>query len=102
MNWNISSLDRELPSGVVITAHWRVSKTDGATYGTAYGTIALTAKDPSDPTFVPYEDLTEPQVVQWVKDAMGPEQVAAHEAAVQAQIDQQLNPTTGSGTPWTS
>jgi hypothetical protein len=100
MNWTISQLDRALPDGVVLTAHWRVSKTDGDASGTVYGTISFDAKDPSDPTFIPYANLTEAQVIGWVKETMGANQVAAHEAAVEAQIQSQLNPTKASGTPW--
>lgn len=100
MDWTISQLDRSLPDGVVMTAHWRVSDSDGAASGTVYGTISFPSKDPSDPTFVPYEQLTEAQVIQWVKDEMGAEQVAAHEASVAAQIDKQKNPVSAAGVPW--
>jgi len=100
MNWTISTLDHTLPDGCVTTAHWRVSKTDGAATGSVYGTISLPHKDHNDPTFIPYQDLTEAIVIGWVKDEMGADQVAAHEAAVQAQIDAQLNPTHASGLPW--
>lgn len=100
MQWTISQLDRTLPDGVVTVAHWRVSHTEDGFSGSVYGTISLAAKDPADPTFVPYGDLTEAQVVDWVKDAMGPDQVAAHEASVQAQVNAQKNPSTATGTPW--
>lgn len=100
MNWTISQLDRTLPDGVVLTAHWRVTSVDGDHSGTVYGTISFPAKDPSDPTFVPYDQLTEAQVIDWVKDEMGAEQVAAHEASVAAQIHAQQNPTSAAGVPW--
>ena len=102
MNWTISSLDRALPDGVVLTAHWRVSKTQDGHTGSVYGTVSFPAKDPADPTFIPYDGLTEAQVIQWVKDAMGANQVSAYEAAVQGQIDAQINPTKASGVPWSS
>ena len=98
--WTISSLDRTLPDGVVYTAHWRVTGTDGDFSGSVYGTQSFDAKDPSDPDFVPYDNLTEATVIQWVKEAMGADTVAAHEAAVQAQIDAQKNPTNAAGVPW--
>jgi hypothetical protein len=98
--WTISQLDRSLPDGVVYTAHWRVSDTDGDASGSVYGTISFDAKDPSDPDFVPYDNLTEAQVVGWVKEAMGDDTVAAHEANVAAQIAAQKNPTTAAGVPW--
>lgn len=102
MNWTISQLERTLPDGVVMTAHWRVSQEQDGVYATAYGSMALPAKDPSDPTFVPYDNLTESQVVEWVKEAMGPEQVAAYETSLSSQIAAQLNPVSASGVPWSS
>jgi hypothetical protein len=102
MNWTISNLDSTLPDGCVTVAHWRVSKTDGAATGSVYGTISLPHKDHNDPTFIPYGQLTEAVVVQWVKDEMGANQVAAYEAAVQGQINAQINPSTASGLPWSN
>ena len=102
MNWNIAQLDYTLPECCVQTAHWRVSKTDGAASASVYGTISLPHKDHNAPDFIPYDQLTEAQVVQWVKEEMGGNQVAAHEAAVQAKIDAQINPSTASGLPWSN
>lgn len=100
MNWTISSLDRSLPDGVVLTAHWRVSDTQDGFTGSVYGTISFPAKDPADPDFIPYDNLTEAQVVGWVKDEFGADTVAAHEANVQAQIEAQKHPTSAAGVPW--
>lgn len=100
MNWTISQLERTLPDGVVYTAHWRVTKEQDGKVGTAYGTASFPAKDPSDPDFVPYDQLTEAVVVEWVKAALGTEQVTALETSVQEQINTQLNPTTAAGLPW--
>ena len=102
MDWSISQLDRTLPDGVVYTAHWRVSKTDGDASASVYGSIQIPVKSVSDPDFIPYEDLTEADVVGWVKDEMSAEQVAAHEASVAAQIDAQKNPVSASGLPWSN
>jgi len=100
MTWTITQLDRSLPDGVVMTAHWRLTKEAGPASGSVYGTISFPAKDPAEEGFVPYDQLTQPQVLEWVKAAMGDELVAAHEANVQAQIDRQLQPQTASGLPW--
>ena len=43
--------------------------------------------------FTPYAQLTESQVQGWVVDAMGPTQVAALEANIDGQIQQQITPT---------
>jgi len=44
MNWTIAELNRTLPDGVVMTAHWRVSKTDGGASASVYGTISIPTK----------------------------------------------------------
>ena len=58
ITWNIEQLERSLPDGLVLTAHWRVTGTDGQYSGTVYGSIGLPANDPADPNFVPYEAIT--------------------------------------------
>ena len=93
--WNISNLDRRTSDGFVYTAHWRVSATDGDFSGSAYGTISFNG----DLT-TPYESLSEAQVINWVKEAMGADTVAAYEAAVLSQIEAQKHPVSASGTPW--
>ena len=100
MNLNIVTIDRTLPDAVCTTVHWTASKTDGDYTASNYGSLGLPDKDPSDPTFVPYEDITEAQVVEWVKSAMGEEAVAALEASLDSQIEAQKHPVSASGVPW--
>lgn len=100
MALNIVNLERNLPEGLCTTAHWTASKTDGDYTASSYGSIGLPEKDPSDPTFVPYEDITEALAVEWVKESMGQEQVEALEANLDAQIETKKHPTQASGVPW--
>lgn len=93
-NWTVAQLDAyptyENHTDVVFTVHWRMDGTDGEHTAGVYGSVGLTL-DP-EATFTPYADLTEAQVVGWVKDALGEEQVASYEANVAAQIDALVNP----------
>lgn len=75
---------------VVFTVHWTLTGTDGAYTGSVYGSQGVSL-DPDAP-FTPYADLTEAQVIGWVQDAMGEEQVAAYDANVAQQIENQINP----------
>ena len=95
--WKISSLDRNTADGFVTTAHWVVSDTDGEFSGSVYGSVGLTGE-----LTTPYEQLTEAQVIGWVKESMGQETVAAHEANVAAQIAAAKAPKTAAGVPWAS
>ena len=69
---------------------------DGTYSAGAYGSIGLERPE----TLIPYSDLTKEQVVGWVKDKLGTEQVEAIEAALQAQLDEQHSPSRASGVPW--
>lgn len=75
---------------VVFNVHWTLTGTDGTYSASVYGSQGVSL-DPAAP-FIPYADLTEAQVIGWVQDAMGAEQVAALEANVATQIENQINP----------
>jgi hypothetical protein len=94
--WTISQLDRHLPDGFVYTAHWRATAVDGDYVAEAYATASFTS-DPDAPDFIPYDDLTEADVLSWVWTEVDKD---ATEATLAAQIEAQKNPTTASGVPW--
>jgi len=79
---------------VVFTVHWDCVGSEtvsGSTYnGRVYGATGVTFHSGSE--FTPYEDLTLPQVLGWVWDAMGSGSKENYEAAVQSQINNQINP----------
>ena len=76
---------------VVFSAAWRVNGTDGTYNATVYGSQSLSPYTEGTP-FTPYADLTQAQVIGWVQDAMGEEQVAAINANIEQQIENQVNP----------
>jgi hypothetical protein len=84
---------------VVFTVHWTLNGTDGTYAGSVYGSVGVSLDEGS--AFTPYADLTEAQVVGWVQDALGEEQVASYEANVAQQIaDQQDPPVVTPPLPW--
>jgi len=102
-NWNCKTVDAYPQDGdytdLVYNVHWIVtgisSELDpqGVAYNaTNIGTQTLDVSDVTD--FIPFEDLTNEQVVAWTKGAMGEEQVASIEASIQSQIDALITPTT--------
>ena len=95
--WGINTLEREAADGFVFTAHYTVNAEDGTYSSGAYGSISLERGD----TLVPYADLTEDQVIGWVKEKLGgDEKVTEIQAALQAQLDEQHAPTKANGVPW--
>lgn len=101
--WQVNTCVRETADGYVNKVIYRVIATDGTYNARATGEVNL--KKPE--TLIPYKDLTETQVIGWVKtkigelatDDNGPS-VAQIEAALEAQVNEQKTPTTAVGTPW--
>ena len=102
-NWNCKTVDAYPQDGeytdLVYNVHWIVTGVSdeldpqGVAYSaTSIGTQTLDVSDVTD--FIPFEDLTNEQVVAWTKGAMGEEQVASIEASIQSQIDALITPTT--------
>ena len=75
---------------VVFNVHWTLTGEEAGFTGYVYGSQGVTI-DPDAP-FTPYDQLTEAQVIGWVQAAMGAEQVAAYEANVAQQINDQIVP----------
>ena len=92
--WTISQLDRKTSDGFVTTAHWRATAVDGDYSASIYATCSWSEGQPT----VPYADLTEEEVLEWVWDS-GVDK-AATEAALAAQINAQKNPVSAAGVPW--
>ena len=100
MELTIAQLERTLPSGVVYNIHYRFDLTDGDYSKGAYGTVSV-AGDPNAEGFIAYDDLTETTVKAWVTEALGgQEKVDEIEAALQAKIEEDKNPTSAVGMPW--
>jgi len=78
--------------------HYTVTHYDQGELAGAYGSVGLGDPDPNN--FTPYDQITKEQAVGWVKAALGDEQVAATEAALESQIQEKLNPTHSAGVPW--
>jgi hypothetical protein len=95
--WNIAQMEREVEDGFVYTVHYTVDAKDDTYAAGAYGSIGL--ERPED-EMIPFSELTPEVVVGWLQDQLGEEKVAEVEAALQAQLDEQRQPTKAAGLPW--
>jgi len=75
---------------VVFTVHWTLTGEEAGFTGSVYGSVGVTLNEGS--TFTPYDQLTEAQVIGWVQDALGEDQVTAYEDNVAQQIIDQIDP----------
>jgi hypothetical protein len=98
VTWKIAQMERETSDGYVYTAHYTVDANDGTYSAGAYGSIGF--QRPEEDELIPYADLTEEIVIDWVQDALGEEKVVEIEVALQGQLDEQRAPTKAAGLPW--
>jgi hypothetical protein len=98
--WTIAQLERNTSDGGVVVAHWRATATETVGEDTfsasSYGTCGFTP-DPTAPDFVPFDDLTEADVLEWVYAALDKD---ATEASLASQIEAQKAPVSIAGVPW--
>ena len=101
-NWNCKTVDcypeQDNEADVVYNVHWIVTgvsdevDSKGNPYSaTSIGTQTLDTSQITN--FIPFDQLTNDEVVAWTKGAMGDEQVASIEASIQSQIDSLITPT---------
>jgi len=87
--WTITQLQvypkSEGEADAVCAAAWNVSGTDGTYNGSLNGSTAFKL-NPGAP-YIPYDQLTESIVLDWVFESLGAEGKATAEADVDAQIE---------------
>lgn len=96
VNWTISTLDRDVATGFVKTAHWQATAVEGDYTASIYSTCSW---DEGTPT-IPYDSLTQETVLSWVW-ANGVDKQATEDALAD-NIALQKNPVTATGTPWSA
>ena len=97
-NWNCKTVDAYVEEAgnddVVYNVHWIVTgitTEEGKEYSaTNIGTQALNIDDITN--FIPFDQLTNDEVVAWTQATMGAEQVAAIEANIADAINLEINP----------
>lgn len=102
MKWTIENMKRRAESGLVVEVAYRVVAKQGGLIADHRGKVTLTG-DPSVPGFVPFEQLTEGQVIQWVKDSVDVSTIEAGvQAALEAKIQKVEQKEVVSGLPWSN
>lgn len=91
--WAVTALYTETIAGeqnYVVIANYSVVGVDG-TYEASISNIARFSTESVSP-FIPYEDLTEADVIGWIQADLGTDGVDNLYACIQGQIDSQANP----------
>ena len=110
--WSVTNMTHTDADGGVFLVYWSmVAASDGTpSYTASEGGKLRCEYDASSPTYIPYADLTENDVLGWVYDSLieGDETAAEAKARVEADRDSKVQKqidaaaTTASGVPWSS
>jgi len=103
MEWHISRIEVEITTNMLRKSDWYVNHTVDpyvvSRSGSQYFAAGVIIPDGSGGA-TQFSVLTEEQVLQATKEAMGQNQVDIVEALVLADMDLLLNPITVGGAPW--
>tara|TARA_A100001388_G_scaffold219021_1_gene169652 strand:+ start:653 stop:958 length:306 start_codon:yes stop_codon:yes gene_type:complete len=95
--WEVNTLERNLGDGYVSKVIYRVKGMDGEEEKLrATGQVELERPE----TLIPYKDLTESKVLEWVKVKLGTDEVTRVEKWLEDEIALINAPVTGTGKPW--
>lgn len=102
MGWKILAMKHRVSDGYVVDVNSTYEKQDGVGY--ARKVLGNTFEGVPGPEYIPFEDLTENDVINWVKEALGPDKVLEIQTNVDAEAlanKQEIeNPTVEQGLPW--
>ena len=102
-NWQIVDLKRKPDTGLVFEITYIINFTHLEKEDRHVGMIEL-AGDPLSESFIPFNELTEETVLQWVKDSLGEERITTITTDIQTRIEELVerenNPTFLQGFPW--
>ena len=94
--YNVTNMQRDLATGIVVAAEFTVTASNGTASFTTNNQTAFPYPK-ADPT--PYDELTESDVIVWIKELVGPQSEAQADAELDAYIERSANVVV-SGTPW--
>lgn len=101
--WKIVQLKRNPTNGLVFEVTFIMNFELENETDRHVGSVELEG-DPTSETFVPYEELTELIVLDWVKEELTQEKITEIETSMEARLEDRIekktNPEFLTGTPW--
>ena len=86
--WTVTRMDcyptQDTYTDVVFAVYWQVAGTDGANTCAVSGNTQVTL-DPAEP-YIPYNQLTQDEVIGWVQAALGPDGITQYEGNIDTQL----------------
>jgi len=82
ITWNITDMKRDI-TGIVKIIYYSIAAKDvDSNYEDVYNFTINVKREPNSPEIINYEDLTQEQVLTWVKNKLGQERVSKIEERI--------------------
>ena len=102
-SWDIQTLKRDLSGNVVINVRWDCIATYNSASVHEDGGVDIPYLDPTASGFIPYDDLTQSTVWDWLNAQTGSFVSSSIQEQLSSSVNLKLNPpspTTAEGLPW--
>tara|TARA_Y100000385_G_C13045726_1_gene617386 strand:- start:591 stop:887 length:297 start_codon:yes stop_codon:yes gene_type:complete len=94
--WNIGNLTRHSSDGLVYNVEYTYETWASSSAASLGGTVTITGS-PSDPNYIPFEDLTQDIVLGWITGSFD---IPAMQVELSSSLSELLTSQSIAGTPW--
>lgn len=101
LTWAVNNMTRVVNDGFVVVVDWSCTGAAEGAAGVFFADRSKFENNPNQSGFIPYDQLTEADVLKWVFTDLGNRKTEI-EAIVTAKVQKQLTPETAQGLPWTA
>lgn len=100
ITWKITNLRRDPATGLVQSASWSCTIDENEQSATRGGEYVFVPKEPTDPGFIPYDQINEKTILSWMNQGMGNKGMQDIEAAVADDLQRSIKASQENGIPW--
>jgi hypothetical protein len=98
MLWKINLVERAKSNDFILQVVWECTDLRDGFIGRLTDTLGFEVEDAK----VPFDQVTEDMIVEWVKKELGDHEVLRIEQSVQFMIDANITNNKAAGAPWNS
>lgn len=100
MQIKIENMIRNAGNDVVVDVYWCANESDGAKTASIHGGSTLTPIDPLSQNFVPFNELTEAEVQQWILAELGSDGAQKLQDQLNKILSSSTSQSVVAGIPW--
>ena len=97
--WRVDNLEWDIAQGGIISAQWSVVARQDGVEGSTPKRSSF-SPDPSSESFISINDVTEEQVLEWIRKSLAQNQIEIYESQAKDALLRAKLPPLVSGLPW--